>query len=66
MQKELYDRIDDFAVYVKTEEFDYDSLLEVQRRFHMSFEKSPKRILRKIRKEGVSAVLKKSPKYFSS
>jgi radical SAM superfamily enzyme YgiQ (UPF0313 family) len=66
MQKGLYDRVDDFAVYVKTKDFDYESLLKIQRRFHLNFEKSPKRIIRKIRKEGLIPVLKKSPKYFSS
>ncbi len=66
MQKKLYDHTDDYAVYVKTEDFDYNSVLEIQRRFHMSFEKSPRRILRKIKKEGFVTVLKKSPKYFAS
>ena len=66
MQKSLYDHIEDYAAYVKTEDFDYDSLLKIQRRFHSTFEKSPKRILRKMRKEGILTVLKKSPKYFST
>ena len=66
MQKGLYDRIEDYAVYVKTAEFDYESLLKVQRRFHSSFEKSPGRIYRKMRKEGFLNVLRKSPKFFSS
>jgi anaerobic magnesium-protoporphyrin IX monomethyl ester cyclase len=65
MQKGLYDRVEDYAAYVKTKDFDYDSLLKVQKRFHSTFEKSPKRILRKMRKEGVLTVLKKSPRYFS-
>jgi radical SAM superfamily enzyme YgiQ (UPF0313 family) len=64
MQKRLYDRVEDFAAYVKTDDFDYDSLLEVQRRFHREFDRSPKRILRKIRREGFLTVLKKSPRYF--
>ena len=60
MQKGLYDRVEDFVTYVKTEDFDYESVLEVQRRFHMSFDRSPKRILRKIRREDLFAVLRKS------
>ena len=55
LQKGLYDRVEDFLVYVKTQDFDYDSLLKIQRRFHMSFNRSPKRILRKIRREGTRA-----------
>ncbi len=60
MQKGLYDRVEDFVVYVKTEDFNYESLLEVQRRFHMNFNRSPKRILRKIRREGFLNAVKKS------
>jgi anaerobic magnesium-protoporphyrin IX monomethyl ester cyclase len=63
MQKGLYDRIEDFAAYVKTDEFNYESLLQVQRRFHRDFDKSPKRILRKIRREGFLTVFKKAPRY---
>lgn len=49
LQRGLYDRAEDFVLYVKTEDFNYDSLLAVQRRFHKSFNRSPKRIIRKIR-----------------
>jgi anaerobic magnesium-protoporphyrin IX monomethyl ester cyclase len=58
LQKGLYDRIEDFLAYVKTEDFNYESLLEVQRRFHRAFNRSPKRMLRKIRREGFLSVLK--------
>jgi anaerobic magnesium-protoporphyrin IX monomethyl ester cyclase len=60
LQKGLYDRVEDFVVYVKTEHFDYESLLEVQRRFHIEFNRSPKRIIRRIRREGFLTVLRKS------
>jgi anaerobic magnesium-protoporphyrin IX monomethyl ester cyclase len=66
MQKGLYDRVEGFLAFVKTEDFNYDSLLEVQKRFHREFNRSPKRILRKIRREGFWAVLRKSPRYFCS
>ncbi len=59
MEKGLYDRVEDFVTYVKTEEFDYESVSEIQRRFHMTFNRSPKRILKKIRKEGLLSVLRK-------
>ena len=64
MQKGLYDRLEDFLAYVKTEDFNYDSLLEVQRQFQTDCDLSPKRILRKIRHEGFLVILRKSPKYF--
>jgi anaerobic magnesium-protoporphyrin IX monomethyl ester cyclase len=64
IQKGLYDRVDDFLAYVKTEDFNYESLLEVQRRFQTHCDLSPKRILRRIKREGFWAILRKSPKYF--
>ena len=64
MQKGLYDRVEGFLAYAKTEDFNYESLLEIQRRFQTDCDLSPKRILRKIRREGFLAVLRKSPKYF--
>ncbi len=64
MQNHLYERVEDFAAYVKTDDFNYESLLEIQRRFHRDFDRSPKRILRKMRREGFFTVLKKSPRYF--
>jgi radical SAM superfamily enzyme YgiQ (UPF0313 family) len=64
MRNGLYDRVEDFAAYVKTDDFNYESLLEVQKRFHREFNRSPKRILRKIRREGLLTVLEKSPRYF--
>jgi radical SAM superfamily enzyme YgiQ (UPF0313 family) len=54
----LYDRMEDFLAYVKTKDFNYESLLETQRRFHRAFNRRPKRILRKIRKEGPVNVLR--------
>jgi anaerobic magnesium-protoporphyrin IX monomethyl ester cyclase len=64
MQKHLYDRAEGFLAYVKTEDFNYESLLKVQRRFQTDCDLSPKRILRKIRREGFLTVLRKSPRYF--
>jgi radical SAM superfamily enzyme YgiQ (UPF0313 family) len=54
----LYDRMEDFLAYVKTDEFNYESVMAVQRKFHSSFNKSPKRIMHKIRREGALNVLK--------
>ena len=59
MENKLYDRVEDFVTYVKTEEFDYETVVKIQKRFHSNFNKSPKRILRKIRQEGFLSVLAK-------
>jgi radical SAM superfamily enzyme YgiQ (UPF0313 family) len=58
MEKHLYDRMDGFLAYVKTKEFDFESLLEIQKEFHKAFYRSPKRIIRKIKREGTLNVLK--------
>jgi len=62
LQKGLYDRVEDFVIYTKTQDFDYKSLLKIQRQFHKEFHRSPKRILQKIRREGALAfdILRKS------
>ena len=52
MQNGLYDRVEGFLAYVKTEDFNYESLLEIQKRFQKGFNLSPKRVLRKIRQDG--------------
>jgi anaerobic magnesium-protoporphyrin IX monomethyl ester cyclase len=65
LQKGLYNRVEDFLAYVKTEDFNYELLLEVQRRFHTSFNRSPKRILRRIRREGFFNVVRKNLRLLS-
>lgn len=49
VQKGLYDRMDDFLAYVKTAEFNYESLLRIQQRFHKSFHRSPKRVIQRLK-----------------
>ena len=66
LQKGLYDRLEDFLAYVKTEDFNFESLLKIQRQFHKNFNKSPKRVLRKIRREGILRVLGNSVKLLQS
>jgi len=65
MQKGLYDRVEDFVAYVKTEDFNYESLLEVQRKFQTGYYLSPKRTLRQIRREGFLTVLRKGLRFLS-
>ena len=66
MQNGLYDRVEDYLAYVKTEDFNYESVLKVQRRFHKTFNRSPKRILRKIKREGFLRVLRNNLPILSS
>ncbi|MEM2799029.1 MAG: radical SAM protein [Candidatus Bathyarchaeia archaeon] len=48
IQSGMYDRWSDFIYFVKTDEFNYASLLEIQKKFHKTFHRSPKRLLRRI------------------
>jgi radical SAM superfamily enzyme YgiQ (UPF0313 family) len=50
VQKGLYSRMEDFIAYVKTDEFDYDQLLKIQKRFSKELNRSPTRIFRGIKR----------------
>lgn len=63
IQKGLYDRKEGFLAYVKTDEFNYESLLAIQKRYQADMDLSPRRILRKMRREGFWTVMKKAPRY---
>lgn len=52
LEKGNYVKLDEFLLSVKTEEFDYDSLMMVQRRFFKEFHMTPRQILKRIRHEG--------------
>ena len=47
-----YVKLDEFLLSVKTDEFDYNSLMAVQRRFFKEFHMTPKQIMKRIRREG--------------
>ena len=47
-----FTQLDDFLLAVKSDEYDYNSLLTVQRRFFRDFHRSPKQILKRVRREG--------------
>ncbi len=53
LESKKYDQLDEFLLSVKTEEFEYQSLLEIQRRFFKEFNMSPKQILKRVKREGV-------------
>lgn len=56
----LYDNIDNFLARVKTKEFNYETLVEIQKKFQQSFYKSPARLIKIIKREGVISAMKKS------
>jgi anaerobic magnesium-protoporphyrin IX monomethyl ester cyclase len=59
LQTGKYDRLDDFLLTVKNDDFDYKSLMEIQRRFFREHNGAPKRVLRRIRREGVLNFVKR-------
>jgi radical SAM superfamily enzyme YgiQ (UPF0313 family) len=63
MEKGLYDRIDGFLTYVKTDEFNYESLMKIQKRYQHDLDLSAGRILKKMKREGFWTVMKKGSRY---
>ncbi len=53
MQSRAFDKLDEFLLTVKNNEFDYNKLMEIQRRFFHEHNGAPKRVLRRIMREGV-------------
>jgi anaerobic magnesium-protoporphyrin IX monomethyl ester cyclase len=56
----LYDNIDNFLARVKTKEFNYETLVAIQKKFQQSFYKSPARLIKIIKREGVISAMKRS------
>ncbi len=48
-----YTELDDFLLSVKTDEFDYNDLLAIQKKFFKDYHRAPKRIAQRIKREGV-------------
>jgi radical SAM superfamily enzyme YgiQ (UPF0313 family) len=59
LQSGAYDRLDEFLLTVKNDDFDYNRLMEIQRRFFREHNGAPKRVLRRIRREGVLNFVKR-------
>jgi radical SAM superfamily enzyme YgiQ (UPF0313 family) len=53
LKSKKYDALDEFLLAVKTDEYDYKLLLQIQKRFFRDFHMSPKQIVKRIRREGV-------------
>ena len=59
LQTGKYEKLDEFLLTVKSDDFDYKSLMEIQRRFFREHNGAPKRVLRRIRREGVLNFVKR-------
>jgi radical SAM superfamily enzyme YgiQ (UPF0313 family) len=56
----LYDQMDNYLARVKTNEFDYDMLVKIQRHFQRNCKKSTaSKLMRVIKQEGVGSAVKK-------
>lgn len=64
MDKGLYDHQQGFLKFVKTDEFDFNLLKQLQMKYQSKFNLSFRNILKKMKREGVWTILKKAPKYF--
>jgi anaerobic magnesium-protoporphyrin IX monomethyl ester cyclase len=53
LETKKYTELDDFLLSVKTDEFDYNDLMAIQKQFFKDFHRAPKRIIKRIRREGV-------------
>jgi hypothetical protein len=65
LQKHLYDRTDDFLAFVKTDQFNYESVIEIQQRYQRGCNTSPKTILRRIKRDGLLTFLQSVTYNFS-
>jgi anaerobic magnesium-protoporphyrin IX monomethyl ester cyclase len=59
LQSGAYDRLAEFLLTVKNDEFDYSRLMEMQRCFFHEHNRAPKRVLRRIRREGMLNFVKR-------
>ena len=59
LQRGNYEKLDDFLLSVKTGDFGYTSLLEIQKRFLKEVNRTPKSILRRVRREGIVNFIKR-------
>ncbi len=58
LAKHEYDRMEDFLAFVKTNEFNYESVVALQKKYQRGFNTAPKTLLRRIRRDGLLTFLK--------
>ena len=62
INEHLYDQIDNYLARVKTKDFDYDMLVNIQRNFQRNCQKSASKLIRVIKQEGIASAVKKGTK----
>ena len=58
LQSGSYEKLDEFLLAAKTEDFEYKTVMEIASCFHRKFHRSPKRILYKVKREGPMHVMR--------
>jgi anaerobic magnesium-protoporphyrin IX monomethyl ester cyclase len=58
LEKHLYDRMEDFLAFVKTDQFNYEDVVAIQQRYQRGFNTAPKTLLRRIRRDGLVPFIK--------
>ena len=53
LDSKKYEVLDEYLLSVKTDEFDHEKLLAIQRRLFKEFHMAPKQIAKRVRREGV-------------
>jgi anaerobic magnesium-protoporphyrin IX monomethyl ester cyclase len=53
LQSKKFTQLDEFLISVKTDEYDFESLSQIQRRFFREFHRRPGQILKRVKREGV-------------
>lgn len=53
LQTKQYTQLDEFLLSVKTDEYDFESLTKLQKRFFIEFHRRPGQILKRVKREGV-------------
>ncbi len=63
-----YAQLDDFLYSYKTDEFDYDELMRIQKQFFKDYHRAPKRIFKRVKREGILNFAKRrlNPKPFDN
>jgi anaerobic magnesium-protoporphyrin IX monomethyl ester cyclase len=59
LESKKYVRLDEFLISSENEEFDYNSLVAIQKRFFKEFHRAPSQIVKRVRREGAINFVKR-------
>ena len=59
LQSKKFTQLDEFLISAKTDEYDFESLTQIQRRFFREFHRRPGQILKRVKREGVVSFAKR-------